>query len=149
MRENRGFTPLEVLIALAILAIGIMGAFQLFPIAMRMVRTSQEMAQITEWAATSIGQLRTAGSRNLMYHKETITSKGFEPSLWTEDAGAPSPTLPSNVAVTAHRVPHAGERRLQGGNVDQIALVSLHRVSFTARMPDGRYERFVTYVSEP
>ena len=133
MQNQRGFTLVEVLIALAILMIGIMGAFQIFPIALTQIRVARERNIITEIADSKFSQLRGLGGRNLLRHGEQILAHGFNYDLRSLDGVS---AIYETYSTTVSRL-------------NQIGRVNLHRVIFTADMPDGRRERFVTYVTEP
>lgn len=127
MREQRGFTLLEVLVAMVILSIGVIAVLQLFPHSLRQVRLSAERTQAAQLADSRFGQLRAGGVGN-------------ELALWASDNSlhtdllnlAAGEALYSGYTSTVQRVASAGE---------------MYRVTFVVLMPDGRHETFVTYVT--
>ncbi len=133
MKPKNGFTPLEVLIALFILMIGVVAVFKLFPIALQQVRVAQERAVSTELADTTLGRLQMLGGRSL------LTQSG---------SGAMGRFLAMNRPVGSA----AGMYEAYAASVQRMAGASrsyLQRVTFTVDLPEGRYERFVTYVADP
>ena len=172
MRDRKGFSPLEVIIAVAILAIGIMGTFKLFPIALRQVQIAHERTLISEMADARLGHLRTAGGRVLLQEWERglkdarfFTHQGIDDDGTTipipddgagdgdgQDGDGDDPPSLASVRIPtetyAQRVYSKYSTHVQrvGPNV---GVRGLQRASFTVEMPDGRVERFVTYVVEP
>ena len=69
MNNRKGFTLIEVLVALAILIIGILAVFLLFPSALRLARTAAERRIVSEDARSILGRARAAGAPNLMKDK--------------------------------------------------------------------------------
>jgi len=132
MRKDKGFSSVEVVVALAVLIIGIVAAMRLFPIALRQIRVAQERAIVSELADGSLGHLRTAGGRNLLHNWDgmSVRFQGDPPTLLNLG------TVYDAYQTTVHRMVSASE-------------VYLHRVTLSVDMPDGRTERFVTYISEP
>lgn len=133
MKTRNGFTLVEVLIALAILMIGIIGAFQLFPIALTQIRVARERNVITELADSKFNQLRGLGGRNLVHHGDAVMASGFNFNVRAMENGS--------------AIYDAYSTNLSRLNRERD--VYLQRVIFTADMPDGRRERFVTYITEP
>jgi len=165
MRETRGFSPLEVIIAVAILAIGIMGTFKLFPIALRQVQVAHERTLVSEMADARLGHLRTAGGRVLLQEWERGLKdvRFFQHQGVDEQGSTISPEEGDNgdeeqsETVVGVRVPTETytqqvyarySTHVQRVGPD-VGLRGLQRASFTVEMPDGRVERFVTYVVEP
>ena len=62
MRDRRGFTLLEVLIAVAILGVGIVAVMQLFPASMRQTQVANERTAATAVANSELSRLRAARS---------------------------------------------------------------------------------------
>jgi type IV pilus modification protein PilV len=65
-RKNEGFSPVEVLIAMGILAIGIMAVVRLFPAGLAFSRQAQEKTIAAELAENSLARMRMAGAGNLL-----------------------------------------------------------------------------------
>lgn len=136
---SAGYSLIEVLIALAILAVGIVGIMQIFPVTLRQTRVAQERTVVSQTANSMLDSVSTAGGR------EVFTKRGdLELAPLTEDmrdredeslANPDRTPLYVSRSTTAHRLPSDDDTYLQ-------------RVTVNITLPDGRVERFVTYVME-
>lgn len=139
LRKNEGFSPVEVLIAMGILSIGIMAVVRLFPAGLAFSRQAQEKTIAVELAENSIARMRMSGAGNLL----GIAQAG---SLYGNIAAANALYLGAEGRVDATNIVDgyaAAVRRVNGSG--EQALV---RVTFTVDMADGRRENFVTYVTD-
>ena len=78
-------------------------------------------------------RLRTAGGRNLSFSTEEVLG---QPGVFHREEAAEETGL--------YRAYHTALSRVQAATE-----VYLHRATFTVKMPDGREERFATYIAEP
>lgn len=125
--NRSGFTLVEVMVALTILAIGIMAIMRIFPESMRQSQQAAERQQVAFLAKTELGNLRAAGIRNLV--GEWANNNAYQ-----------------NIAAAGGNY---GMYKSWTTSVNRISSdVDLYRVTFNVEMHDGRRERFVTYVTE-
>jgi len=139
LRQNEGFSPVEVLIAMGILAIGIMAVVRLFPAGLAFSRQAQEKTISAEMAQNSFARMRMSGASNLL----GVAQAG---SLYGGSAAANAMYLGADGRVDQDGIidGYAAAIRRVNGSGDQ-ALV---RVTFSVDMADGRREDFVTYVTD-
>jgi len=123
MKEKGGFTLLEVLIALAILTVGIVAAMQLFPYSLRQSRAAAERTAAAHLADSQISRLR-AMDIGQDFSQWVDKNTPFQPG------GADD--LYNGWSTTVQRT---------GINTDT------YRVTFSVQMLDGRRENFVTYIT--
>jgi prepilin-type N-terminal cleavage/methylation domain-containing protein len=142
MKRTRGFTLLEVIVALTILLVGIMGAMQLVPAAMRNARTATEREAAAHSIQSRYETLRAQGAERLFLDTEwsaaTVSDIDMETLLQLDAAdalyGSDTRTLHDSYLTTVTHMRGANE-------------VYLQRVVMRVQMMDGRYEEFVTYMS--
>ena len=126
MRDSRGFTLLEVLIAVAILGVGIIAVMQLFPASMRQTQVANERVAATTVASSELSRLRAldlATEFDSWVDRNTIRTLNETERIYALYDGW-------RTTVT----------RAEGSD-------DLYRVTFTVQMADGRNETFVTYVA--
>lgn len=128
MSSKGGFTLLEVIVALTILAVGIIAIMQLFPTSLRQTRVAAERTTVASLARSELGRVRAGGVG------EALNEWAVQNALKTLTEAQRSYALYDSWRSTVQRV---------GGDVD------LFRITFSVRMFDGREEQFVTYVTEP
>jgi prepilin-type N-terminal cleavage/methylation domain-containing protein len=121
-----GFTLLEVVVALAILLIGILAVMQLFPAALTQSRLAAERSMVASLARTELGKVRTGGPGNFL--AEWGKKNAFKNLSDAERAYS----LYQGWRSSVQRI---------GGETD------LYRVTFSVLLQDGREEEFVTYVT--
>lgn len=126
-RAETGFTLLEVLIALAILIIGIVAVMQLFPRSLLQARQAAERSVTAELANSQLGQIRQSGAQNLFEGRIPPELMGIR-----DIYGAYG--LYQGYTTTVQRMNGAAD-------------VFLQRVTFTVEFPDGRSEKYVTFVT--
>jgi len=126
MKNESGFTLLEVLVALVILTVGIMAVMQLFPSAMRESRTAMARTEAAHLATSELGMLRAVNS-----------AEGIQ--QWMRQSAERS-TL---AAVTTYALYSGWQTSVQRVSDSQ----DTYRVTFTVQMQDGQNETFVTYVT--
>ena len=120
-----GFTLLEVLIAIAILVIGITAVMQLFPASLLQARMAAERTVTSELTNSVLGQVRASGAAALFYRRippQLLQLQGQE-------------GLYSGYSATIQRLAGASDMYLQ-------------RVTFTVNFTDDRSDTFVTYVAQ-
>lgn len=125
--DTRGFTLLEVLVALTLLAIGILAIMQLFPQALSQSRVAAERTTVASLARSELGRVKAQGVGSQL--SDWAVANALKELTTIEQSYA----LYESWRSTVQRV---------GGDVD------LYRVTFNVRMFDGREEKFVTYVTE-
>lgn len=142
-RRNAGFTLLEVLIAMTILAIGVLGTMELLPKSLRAVRLAAERRAISNRAEWTLGQARTVGAENFFRARRS----GVPIERWSPDFMLP-------IAATAEAYAAAAEAYAMYTGYSTVFTempgaeeVYLQRVVWSARMHDGRRETFVTYIT--
>jgi len=143
VNKRHGYSLLEVLIALAILMIGIIAVYRLFPISMREARMADEKITAAELAHSRLGRLRASGvaGPTLMSYAES--------GVLYDDLGNPNIhddyTLlaAANSAYSMYESYATVLQRMRGASG-----IYYQRALFTVQMPDGRYETFATYVVE-
>jgi prepilin-type N-terminal cleavage/methylation domain-containing protein len=135
-RKDAGFSPIEVLIAMAILAIGIMAVVKLFPSGLQFSRIAQERTVAAELADANLGRMRMTGAGNLLgvARAGAIYNTAAGVGLGTEGR-LPQEGLLDGYATVVQRP----------GGILESKLV---RVVFTVDLADGRRENFVTYVTD-
>jgi len=126
MRQKDGFTLVEVLVALAILTIGIVAAMQLFPASLRQTRAAAERTAAAHLANSELSRLRSIDVG------QDFTRWLDRNTLDTLSATERSYALYNGWSTTVQRV---------GASTDT------YRVTFSVQMLDGRRESFVTYVT--
>ncbi len=135
MKETKGVGLLEVLVAMTILSIGIIGAMQLFPMAMRNVQTANERTVITNMASSRLQELQSAGGENLLLRRLEQGGRARSvPALAT--AGH------LNQSSEIYGLYTSSVQRMRGAS-----QVYLQRVTMNVQTSDGRYEQYVTYVT--
>lgn len=125
--HNNGFSLLEVLVALTILAVGIMAVLQLFPTSLRQTHIAAERTAIATLARTELGRVRAGGVGSQLTSWATTNALVQAAEIYESLA------LYESWRSTVQRI---------GGDVD------LFRVTFVVTTFDGREEKFVTYVTE-
>ena len=75
--KSRGFTLIEVLVALAILGIGILGVTTLFPVALEQSQRAGELTDAANFSEQEFSRLRASGFQGLytLENTKTITEK--------------------------------------------------------------------------
>jgi len=134
LNEKVGFSLVEVLVSMAVLAVGIVAVTKLFPQGLRATRVAQERTIASELADSNLARLRMAGMDNLL---GTIRASALY-STSAADAvygGSNNDGIIDGYTTTVTR---AGT-----GLNDKLV-----RVTFSVEMPDGRLENFVTYVTQ-
>ncbi len=128
MKRNGGFTLLEVMVALTILAVGLVAIMRLFPSAVSQSRRSAERTTVSMLAKTELGKVKAGGVGNQLveWAKNNALRNLANASGGYDD-------LYAGWRSTVQRV---------GGDVD------LYRVTFAVELFDGTEETFVTYVTE-
>ena len=115
------------MVALTLLAVGIIGVLTLFPQSLRQTRIAQERTTVASLARTELGRVRTGGVGDPL--SEWAIRNAFREL--TDDQRADS--LYESWRANVQRI---------GGDVD------LYRVTFAVQLFDGREEKFVTYITE-
>ncbi len=118
-----GFTLLEVMIALAILLIGILGVSVLFPEGLNNARRASQRTITSQTAHSVLGQIRASSAEALFRGQIPLEL------IQLDDANAIY-----NFTTTVERLGGAAE-------------VYLQRVTFTVTFSDGRSENFTTFVA--
>jgi prepilin-type N-terminal cleavage/methylation domain-containing protein len=126
MKTNAGFTLLEVLVALAILGVGIIAAMQLFPMSLRQSRMAAERTAAANLANSELSRLRGLD-----------VGGNFE-SWLSRNTLQPLTSIQQTYAL--YNGWYTSIQRM-GGDTDT------YRVTFSVQMMDGRREIFVTYVT--
>lgn len=125
-RADAGFSLLEVIVALTILAVGILAIMQLFPTSLRQTRKAAERTSVASLARTELGRVKASGV-------------GDPLTRWAE-ANAIRQFTVAEQAYTLYESWRSSVRRVPSG-------VDLYRVTFNVRLYDGSEEQFVTYVT--
>jgi prepilin-type N-terminal cleavage/methylation domain-containing protein len=126
IRGRGGFTLLEVVVALSILAVGIIAIMQLFPVSLRQQRIASERTIVASLAKTELGKVKVSGAG------QQLQDWVRENALRTLTDAQRAYALYQGWRSTVQRI---------SGDVD------LYRVTFAVEMVDGREEKFVTYVT--
>ncbi|GMV91969.1 MAG: hypothetical protein AMXMBFR82_17470 [Candidatus Hydrogenedentota bacterium] len=135
-KEERGFSPVEVLVAMAILAIGIMAIMRLFPSGLRASRVAQERTIAAELADANMGRLRMTGASNILGMAKASALYG--------QSTASGIYLDGRVDTTGAVDGHSTVITRVAGPLEETRV----RVVFSVDFPDGRRENFVTYVTD-
>jgi prepilin-type N-terminal cleavage/methylation domain-containing protein len=123
--DTRGFTLVEVLVALAILLTGIIAVLIMFPLSLQQARLAAERSVSSTAAQSVLSQVRATSA-------ETLYNGQLLPELLVQTRSA------SNIYGYSTSV-----QRLSGA-----AEVYLQRVTFTVTLSNGRTESFTTFVAE-
>lgn len=123
-----GFTLLEVIVSLTILAVGIITVLQLFPLAQTQARKATERSTVASLAQTQLGQVKAGGVGN------SLNDWAVENALKQLNEQERAYALYDSWRSSVQRV---------SGDVD------LFRVTFSVKLFDDSEEKFVMYVTEP
>ncbi len=123
LTRGQGFTLIEVMIALGILLIGILGISVLFPEGLKNARRAAERTITSQTAHSILGQIRASSAEALFRGQIPLEL------IQLDDANAIY-----NFSTTVERLGGAAE-------------VYLQRVTFTVSFSDGRSESFTTFVA--
>lgn len=128
MKTGKGFSLLEVLIALTILAMGVIALMRLFPASLRQAQVAAERTIVAELAGSWLGRVQAVGARQFFQNQGRAIAFTL-----TEAQRAYSVYM--GTLTTLQRMSGASE-------------VYFQRVTFAVQLPDGRRETFVTYIAQ-
>lgn len=123
LTPGAGFTLIEVIIALGILLIGIIGVMQLFPASLTAARRASERTITSQTAHSVLGQIRASSAEALFRGQIPLEL------IQLDESGSIY-----NFTTTVEQLSGAAE-------------VYLQRITFTVTFSDGRSENFTTFVA--
>tara|TARA_R110001592_G_scaffold23300_5_gene91591 strand:+ start:1905 stop:2312 length:408 start_codon:yes stop_codon:yes gene_type:complete len=130
--QRSGFTLLEVMVALTILAVAIIAIMKIFPESIKQSHNAAVRQQVAFLAKTELGKLRAGGVGPLL-----------------TDWASANAYRNLSAAGGTYFDPVPGLYKSWTSTVKRISSdVDLYRVTFNVELFDGRRERFVTYVTE-
>lgn len=127
-KKSRGFTLLEIVVALTIISVGIVAVMRLFPESLRQARLAAERTTVAFLAKTQLGRVRASGL-------------GGQLQNWIQANSFQNLEATGNAYGGLYKVYRSTTQRVRGD-------VNLYRITFTVEMFDGREEQFVTYVTD-
>lgn len=124
-RRRGGFTLLEVMVALAILATSIVAIMQLFPHSLLQARMAAERTITAQLADATLGQIRQSSAAAVFYNRipQHLINVYQVYGLYQD------------YSTTVERLTSSSE-------------VFLQRVTFTVSFAEDRHEKFVTFISQ-
>ena len=125
-RRRAGFSLVEVLIAMFLLIIGIVGVMRLFPTSLRQSQKAAESTVVSQLAETRMNEL---GASSAQHVYETLARLRQVYHDYQDNQ--------------VHGDYQILSRALSGGDETY-----LQRVTLSVDMPDGRTETYVTYVAD-
>lgn len=123
LRRGGGFTLIEVIVALAILLIGIIGVMQVFPVSLINSRRASERTITSQTAHSVLGQIRASSAEALFRGQIPLDLIQFD-----------NVNAIYSFSTTVEKLGGAAE-------------VYLQRVTFTVTFSDDRRENFTTFVT--
>jgi prepilin-type N-terminal cleavage/methylation domain-containing protein len=125
---HSGYSLLELLIALSILAIGLIGSMKLFTQSLENIQVANERTTVAEIARSTMARTRSAGAKDLLVYR------------------------PRNVTVDAEKdnsddQAYYNKWNLHVGQAGGGGEVFLQRMTLSFEFPDGRTQSYVTYVA--
>jgi type IV pilus modification protein PilV len=137
-KQTNGFSLVEVIVAMAILGIGILAFMKFFPLGLRNVQIAQERSVASELANDRMGRIQMAGPRLL--EQAGVFSNTFNMTTITQ-------------ATTIYDSYVFGNEVYEGFTTNIQPMTGAHetglkRVTFAVEMPDGRRETYVTYITD-
>ncbi len=132
-KHKDGFSLVEVIVAMAILGIGILAFMRFFPLGLRNVQIAQERSISSEIANDRMGRIQMAGPREL----ELTGVFGDTFNLTNIQAAEAAYGNYVFEGFTTTIQPMAGSEE-----------TGLKRVTFAVELPDGRRETYVTYITD-
>ena len=121
-----GFTLLEVLVALAILLIGLVSVLTMFPRSLSLADTANKKTIAAEEANQVMGEIGQQGADALYFEQIDPTRLMVDPAL-----------APVGVVTTTQRMGASN------------STSKLQRVTITVSFPNGSTESYSTYVVNP
>ena len=150
MNARNGFSLLEVVIALTILFVGILGAMQFVPAALRNSRRAVERETAARTVQNGVSVLRAEGAERLFrdvgQHNTRLADRLRNRILQPGVAASVYDQADWRLLETSPRLLFSG----YDATISQMTgaqEVYLQRVTMRLRMADGRLEEFVTYVA--
>ncbi len=132
-KHKDGFSLVEVIVAMAILGIGILAFMRFFPLGLRNVQIAQERSAASELANDRVGRIQMAGPRQL--ELTGVYGDLFNLTNIQQAEAAYGNYVFEGFTTTVQPMTGSGE-------------TGLKRVTFAVELPDGRRETFVTYISD-
>lgn len=125
-RADAGFTLVEILVALAILLVGLVSVLVLFPQSLSQANTANKKSVSADHAREVLGEISQLGADYLYFDQidKEILHKDAEGGVFGYE-------------TTVQRIEHGG------------ANSRLQRVTFTVTFPNGTSERYTTFVVKP
>ena len=134
--RRSGFTLVEVLVALAILGIGILGVTVLFPRALRNTQRVSGMTAAAIYAETTADRLRAQGYRGVRYEAELY--------LWEQVEGASPGSVSLGRLTAADLLYDNTDVRL----LYQVGTaLELYKVAITVPLRVQPQEEFITFMA--
>lgn len=131
-----GFTLVEVLVAMVILAVGIVAIMRLFPMSLQQSHRAAERTTVAQLARTELGRVRAGGVFSQEQFGPWLREWALQNTLHILDE--------VHKAYSLYEGWSASVQRVSGGALG----TDLYRITFTVQLFDGREEKFVTYVTE-
>ena len=137
-RGNAGFTLLEVVVAMTILAGGLIAIMRFFPTAIQQSRIASEHTVIAAVAKTELSQARAIAGSELSFARSGGIGQPLQ--AWAERNASRDLQVEGDERAAIFTGWRSSVQRVRGD-------VDLFRITFSVQLFDGGEEKFVTYVT--
>jgi hypothetical protein len=136
-KGDRGFSLIEIVIAISVLFVGIIGIFSLFPASYRMADLSKITTRMTIVGQSKIDELTALGFANLPEGTTTMADADLQPLI--SEPAARARFLTSTITITS----------IGANPLNNASVLKRIEVNIRYQMKAGKFkqELFTTYIS--